>query len=135
MFCKIIIIDLIICSYLFDDMKIVNSRIEVIEHFTAFLLPPTNRIFTVYHCRLKILYHNKMSIYHLQLNQMSFHAVSTMTSHTLKTAFDLNNKREILFCSHRHKVKKFMRSQTHNSAHIFVITWAPVFCRLIRIVS
>jgi hypothetical protein len=77
----------------------------------------------------------KMPIYHLHLNQVSFYAVSAMTSHTLKTAFDLNNKREILFCSRDIKSKKFMRSQTHNSAHIFFITWAPVFCRFILIVS
>ena len=45
-------------------------------------------------------------IYHLHLNQVSFYAVSPMTSHTLKTAFDINNKREILFGSYRHKGKK-----------------------------
>jgi len=48
----------------------------------------------------------KIPIYHLHLKQVSFYAVSPMTSHTLKTAFDLNNKREIPFSSHRHKVKK-----------------------------
>ena len=119
-----------------DDLKIIFGIIKVIEHFTTILLPPTNHIFASYHHRLKILYHNEISIYHLHLNQVSFYAILAVTSHTLKTAFDLNNKREILFCVLIDiKSKKFMRSQTHNYSHIFVITWAPVFCSLILIGS